>query len=162
MAEVERAAASLFADSPYPQLVDAPLMSGEINLQTDGVWVAEDPEGAVVAFVATRVVDDNLHVCEVDVDPDYGRRGLGGRLVNHAAEWARARGLRSLTLTTFSDVPWNGPYYERLGFRVVEPRELPPRLRELVENEGADVPTATRVCMRRWLSSADSSCVRWP
>jgi hypothetical protein len=31
--------------------------------------------------------------------------------------WAQRHGLAALTLTTFTDVPWNMPYYERLGFR---------------------------------------------
>ncbi len=41
--------------------------------------------------------------------------GLGSSLVDHLDGWAAARGLAALTLTTYRDVPWNGPYYERLG-----------------------------------------------
>ena len=30
--------------------------------------------------------------------------------------WSAARGLPSVTLGTFRDVGWNGPFYEKLGF----------------------------------------------
>jgi GNAT superfamily N-acetyltransferase len=38
-------------------------------------------------------------------------------------------------LTTFRDVPWNRPFYERLGFRVVAGAELSAALRAIVEDE---------------------------
>lgn len=37
-------------------------------------------------------------------------------------------GLAALTLTTFADVPRNGPYYERLDFRHLCETELTPGL----------------------------------
>jgi hypothetical protein len=39
-------------------------------------------------------------------------------LMQAAESFARARNLRSLTLTTFTDVPWNAPWYSRLGFEL--------------------------------------------
>ena len=33
--------------------------------------------------------------------------------------WSAARGLPSVTLGTFRDVGWNGPFYEKLGFEAV-------------------------------------------
>jgi hypothetical protein len=44
------------------------------------------------------------------------RRGLGGALVSTVCTWARAQGCPTVTLTTFRDVPWNGPFYQELGF----------------------------------------------
>ena len=32
---------------------------------------------------------------------------------------ARGMGLVALTLTTFETVPWNGPFYVRLGYQVL-------------------------------------------
>jgi hypothetical protein len=43
--------------------------------------------------------------------------------------WAQRHGLAALTLTTFTDVPWNMPYYERFGFRHLCNIELTPGLR---------------------------------
>ena len=36
---------------------------------------------------------------------------------------AMAEARPTLTLTTFRDVPWNAPYYERMGFVVFEPAD---------------------------------------
>ena len=55
-----------------------------------------------------------------------------------------------MTLTTFRDVPWNGPYYERCGFRVVEPGELGPGLRRIRAAEVArGLDAEPRVAMRQ-------------
>ena len=38
--------------------------------------------------------------------------GLGRALIDVAADWSARRGLPALTLTTYAEVPWNGPYYD--------------------------------------------------
>jgi GNAT superfamily N-acetyltransferase len=40
-----------------------------------------------------------------------------------------------VTLTTFRDVPWNMPFYERLGFREIPHDQLSARLRGVVHDE---------------------------
>jgi hypothetical protein len=42
-----------------------------------------------------------------------------------------------MTLTTFLEVPWNGPYYQRLGFRHLPPGDEGPQLRLIREKERA-------------------------
>ena len=44
--------------------------------------------------------------------PAQGRRGVGHALVDEVLAWSAARGLPSVTLITFRDVPWNGPTRE--------------------------------------------------
>ncbi|HEX6344528.1 GNAT family N-acetyltransferase [Umezawaea sp.] len=110
------------------------------------VWVAADPEP--VAWIAVEEVDGFAHVEQVSVHPDRARRGVGRALLDHVDRWAAERGLGGLTLTTFRDVPWNGPYYERLGFRPVE--DLTPGLAEVVAREAAHgLDPRTRICLRR-------------
>jgi GNAT superfamily N-acetyltransferase len=90
------------------------------------------------------------HLEEIDVHPEHGRRGLGTRLVIAICAWALTAGYRSLTLSTFRDVPWNMPFYAQLGFEVVPHDDLSPALRAVVRDEtrrGLD-PTR-RVVMRR-------------
>jgi hypothetical protein len=49
-------------------------------------------------------------------------------------------------------VPWNAPYYERLGFRELAPTEVTPGLAKLIAAEsGRGLKTSARVCMRREL-----------
>ena len=66
---------------------------------------------------------------------------------------ARGEGRPALTLTTFSDVPWNAPYYQRLGFAIVEPSHQGFELAAAVARETRSIPgRAPRVAMRRPLT----------
>lgn len=107
------------------------------DAQRDGrLWVA-DVSGKVVGFALTREVDGRLHLEEVDVLPEHGRRGIGSALVRTVCDAAGDRGLEAVTLTTFRDVPWNRPWYAALGFRELADEEFGPELRALVASEDA-------------------------
>jgi hypothetical protein len=55
-----------------------------------------------------------------------------------------------VTLTTFRDVPWNAPYYQRLGFTIVGAGDQGRQLADLVAREAASVPgDFPRAAMRR-------------
>ena len=64
------------------------------------------------------VVDGAAHIEQVSVHPDHARQGLGRALIEHASSWARSRDLHSLTLTTYVDVPWNGPVLRTPGLQL--------------------------------------------
>jgi len=74
------------------------------------------------------MLDGDPHVEQVSVHPDHAGHGIGASLLAAAEQLARTRGHCRITLTTFRDVPWNGPYYARLGWSVVREAELPPEL----------------------------------
>ncbi|WP_199552152.1 GNAT family N-acetyltransferase [Streptomyces sp. N35] len=114
-------------------------------------WVAViAPEDEPVAYLIAEPVDGALHVEQVSVHPSVARRGVGRALLDHAAAYARGAGLGALTLTTFAEVPWNAPYYRRLGFRVLGERELGPGLRKIRAYEGElGLDRWPRVCMVR-------------
>jgi len=114
------------------------------------LWVMAGDADEPVAFLLADVVDGCLHVEQVSVHPDWARRGLGRALLEHAATRAAADDLPALTLTTFADVPWNGPYYARCGFRILSDPEVTPGLRAIRRHEaGLGLDTWPRVCMRR-------------
>lgn len=114
------------------------------------LWVAL-AGNAPVGFAHVEVIDARTaHLEEIDVLPAHGRRGLGTRLVEAVCHWAASAGYDSVTLTTFRGVPWNMPFYERLGFRIVPGGELSAALRAIVEDEtrrGLD--PSRRVAMER-------------
>ena len=114
------------------------------------LWVVLADDVAV-GFALVDVIDaSTAHLEEIDVLPAHGRRGLGTQLVAHVCRWAETNGFEYVTLTTFRDVRWNRPFYERLGFRVMRAADLSPALRGIVEDEtrrGLD--PQRRVAMRR-------------
>ena len=147
---IERAAASQFRATPFAFLVDFPLASPAIDLDHERVWVAADTEDRPVGFAVAYPLDGDCYLHELDVHPDHGRRGLGQRLIAAVAAWARENGATAITLATFRDIPWNGPYYASIGFRPILDADLGPGLRAICEAEAAGgLPIAQRVCMRR-------------
>jgi GNAT superfamily N-acetyltransferase len=151
LVDVERAAGRAFRDVGMPEIADDDPGSPEwlsAYLDAGHAWVAVDD--VPVAYLVAEPVDGALHVEQVSVHPRAARRGVGRALLDHAAGAAAGEGLAALTLTTFTEVPWNAPYYERLGFRAVPRDELTPGLRAVVEREAAHgLDRWPRVVMRR-------------
>jgi GNAT superfamily N-acetyltransferase len=114
------------------------------------LWVAL-ADDVPVGFAQVKLLEPGIaHLDEIDVHPDYGRRGIGTKLVMAVCAWAARSEQRAVTLSTFRDVPWNMPFYARLGFEVIPAHERTPALRHIVEDEarrGLD-PTL-RVTMQR-------------
>lgn len=154
--DIERAAGAPFRDIGMSVIAedDPPTIDDLADHQSRGrAWVAVDERAGsdtVTAYLLLGLVDDAAHIEQVSVDPAFGRRGIGRWLVEAADDWARQHGLVALTLTTFADVPWNAPYYSRLGFLLMADDELGPQLQALRHHErerGLDA--WPRVCMRR-------------
>ncbi|MGW6447535.1 GNAT family N-acetyltransferase [Lentzea sp. NPDC055074] len=138
--QIEIASGEPFHDAGMPEIADDDPMSLE-DLAEHEVWVAIGAEGVPVAFIAVGDVDGATHVHQVSVHPSHARQGIGAALIEHVT-----RSERAVTLTTFRDVPWNAPYYERLGFQVVA--ETSAGLAEIMREEASrGLDPATRVAM---------------
>lgn len=124
---IEMAASARFRQSTHPHAADLPSLTTEYLvrlLKDDGVWIVTAPGGAYAAFAAFESIGLDLYVVEVDVIPAHAGARLGAALLDHATLIAQHRRLERVVLRTFTDVPWNAPYYRRLGF--VEPDSVSP------------------------------------
>jgi GNAT superfamily N-acetyltransferase len=154
---LERDAGRAFAEVGMPEIArddPPPVAELEAFRAAGRAWVAVDGAERPVAYLLSSVVDGCGHIDQVSVAPSHARRGLGAALIEHLAERVRVEGRAGLTLSTFRDVPWNAPYYARLGFAVVESADQGPELAALVRREAATIPgDAPRVAMRRAISA---------
>ena len=154
--EIEHRANRAFADHGLPEIADDAAGTAEeleAYRATGRAWVAVDERGLPIAYILTAEMDGALHIEQVSVDPAHARRGIGAELIEHVCDLAGADGRASVTLTTFRDIPWNAPYYARLGFRELAEDEWGPQLRALVAHERVAIPgDAPRVAMFRSLS----------
>ena len=152
---IEREAAARFAPYGLAESLATILTPYEVlreGLNTDRLWVAANGNDRPVGFALAAEVGGNAHLDELDVHPAHGQRGLGAALVAAVCDWAQAAGYRALTLTTLRHIPWNAPWYERLGFRVLKEPKLSAALRELLREEiQRGLPAEQRVAMRREL-----------
>lgn len=156
--EIERAAVQLFRDHPawrfYARLsIPKDLLEEEIR--RGFVWVAVDEASShLVGFIWLDVElhGDVVSVAEIDVLPDFHRRGIGSALLEHACAWAQEKGYRRIDLGTLPDVPWNAPFYARHGFVVVDKNDPAYAYARERDRENG-FPDALRVFMSRTLSA---------
>ena len=154
--EIEVRACEAFRDVGMDQVADDdPFSAEELQPYLDAgrAWVAAPGDGPPVAYLLVDEVDGAAHIEQVSVDPDFARQRVGLRLIEAMAAWARRRGFTRMTLTTFAEVAWNAPWYERCGFRVLPEQAWTPGLVAIRQREAAQGLDAwPRVCMERDLT----------
>jgi GNAT superfamily N-acetyltransferase len=123
-----------------------------------GPGVPEDFAAALVVLVAgdppvglcrIDAVGEGAHLEQLSVHPDHGRRGIGRALLRGGVAWAQSRGYHELTLCTYREVPWNGPFYASEGFVETGPADDWRLARGLEPEEPVLARYGTRIAMRR-------------
>ncbi|WP_328998529.1 GNAT family N-acetyltransferase [Kribbella sp. NBC_00709] len=151
--DLETAAGVLFRQIGLTDVAEHPPPALEIFdrcRQAGRLWVSVDDADKPTGFVFVELVDGAVHIEQISVHPEHQGRGIGRQLIEHVDRWAAGQGIPALTLTTFRSVPWNGPYYARLGFSEVAEAELTPGLVEIRATETAlGLDPADRIVMRR-------------
>lgn len=116
-------------------------------LARGAVVVAATSEDEPVGFASLGDVDDGVHLQQLSVRRAWMRRGVGRALLEHAI---RSSGRRPLWLTTYDDLPWNRPMYERAGFVCVDEARRGAEIRAIVDEERRALPAPhARVVMVR-------------
>ncbi len=160
LSAIERSAGTVFGDAVPAELLEHVTPESVLRAaQEEGtLWVALGPDGEPVGFARAVVADRRAHLAELDVLPAHGRRGVGTALVRVVEDWAYSSGISEITLTTYRDLPWNAPFYARLGYAVVPESDWDADMRGRFEAEaGPDSERAKRVVMHRILGTAQQA-----
>jgi GNAT superfamily N-acetyltransferase len=99
-----------------------------------GPGTPEDFARALVVLVAEAGAAGPVGLCRIDaigetgahleqlsVHPDHAGHGIGRALLRAGCVWAAEHGSPEITLATYRDVPWNGPFYASEGFVEIGP-----------------------------------------
>ncbi|MFZ9395728.1 MAG: GNAT family N-acetyltransferase, partial [Erythrobacter sp.] len=152
---IEAAAAQRFLDLPELSGLDFSATRKPDDLRRlirRGHCLVAYMDNAIVGFLASEPFGRELHIWEMDVHPAHQRHGIGAGLVRACQIDARNSSFRALTLTTFRHVPWNGPFYARLGFEEVVALDAHPRLAsELAVEADHGLPMDQRCAMIHFL-----------
>lgn len=155
LAGIERAAAELFSELDLPPHLRNETVSEQEHLdaQQQGLLLVAVKNGfKPVGFAITARVDSNLHLIEIDVHPQYQRKGIGFALLEEIFALAQDHGCKAITLTTHKYVAWNASWYEKHGFCILGDDIMPTYLRSILNQEqekGFD--PQRRVAMRKTL-----------
>lgn len=124
---IEFEAGQRFVSVGMAGIADAPPMELEVverKIAAHEIIVAVDADATCVGFVMFEPQPTRIYVQELDVLTSHAGRRIGAALIEQVAQLARTRQLTQLILSTYREVPWNAPYYRRLGFRDIEEAEL--------------------------------------
>jgi GNAT superfamily N-acetyltransferase len=151
--DIEWAAGAIFADIGMAEVAADEPASVEVlaEYMNDGrAWVITDDQDTPVGYAIVDVVDGLAHLEQLSVLPDHGRKGLGAALLHEVERWAAQHDKRAVTLTTFTDVAWNAPFYAKHGYRAMSDEEIGPELDAVRTHEAElGLDPALRVCMCR-------------
>ena len=151
-ATIEKAAATLFSEVGLPEIaahdptglefIEAVARAGVVFIAV----VDANPAG----FILAAPLDRHTHIHELSVHPAHGRKGLGRQLVETVCDWAQEKSDQAVTLSTFRDIAWNGPFYASCGFREIARHEWTPALLLAhYREEGSGLPMERRCFMRK-------------
>lgn len=128
--EIERLAGLLFKTYPGDLGIPEEMYDEPNDVETFAaaqragrLWVATE-SGAPVGFALVMEIEGYAHLDEIDVLPTHGGQGIGSALLATVCAWAKDMDYLAVTLRTFRDVPWNAPFYQRRGFRIVDSAAL--------------------------------------
>ena len=146
MPSIERAAAVAFADEATMDPACTRSEADYARLIRKGHSLVSHVGEEMAGFLVAEPFRRELHIWEMGVHPTFQKRGIGAGLVRAAQIDARNTGFKALTLTTFRDLAWNGPFYARLGFEEVTALDAHLRLSGELANEADDDLPADRRC----------------
>ena len=149
--ELENAAAEIFRDTKYALEINQECLSLELlkqQHQQNLVWIAVTESDRPVGFAVVLIIDGLAHLHELSVTPQYGRQGIGTKLTQEVINWAKKANFPAITLSTFRNIPWNAPFYRRLGFQEIPPVEIGQDLDNIRNKEAAaGLPIEERILM---------------
>jgi GNAT superfamily N-acetyltransferase len=129
----------LFRNAGMQTVADNPPTDASTFRQSisDGLLHVASRDHDLAGFTLALETGSDCHLEQMSVDPAFGRQGIGTELLRHLIILATARKLARVTLSTFTHLAWNGPFYERFGFARVADSDLTPALVEARKQEAA-------------------------
>ncbi|MBB4630499.1 GNAT family N-acetyltransferase [Sphingosinicella soli] len=129
LAVVELSASEVFAGTHMAWAVGQTSAPEHFSaaLSQNALWVAEIG-GTPVGYLRGERLENSFYIDEISVSQSHQRRGIGRSLMEAALAEAAKRRFTAACLTTDRTIPWNAPYYERFGFRVLAADRTPPAL----------------------------------
>jgi ribosomal protein S18 acetylase RimI-like enzyme len=135
---VERSAAEIFRTVNLDFLSDGPTMD-ELFLSklmnSSHLWVAVNELDRPIGFAGGEIIDGNFHISEISVAQDAQGKGVGNALIGELIRRVKEEGYTTITLTTYRDLPWNGPWYHKLGFLEVKVHEMGEEYSKILDSE---------------------------
>lgn len=151
----DRAASELFRPtglipdmSTIPESIPVPVLTDAIEAGMVLVAVTKADDRAV-GFALSQIYDRNLYMHQLSVDPEHGRKGIGTRLIQAVFGLAGDHKCTAVSLSTFREIPWNGPFYHSLGFKEIPRKKLADWMLDIEKEQSKELDITKRCFMWR-------------
>ncbi|ATF92865.1 GNAT family N-acetyltransferase [Cedecea neteri] len=114
-------------------------------------WKVTGSDGRIQGFCYCERHEDAIYLAEISTHPDFQRRGVGATLLAEVIRMGQAIGVSQITLTTYRNVSWNGPWYRRHGFDIIDEAELTPDLARRLAHQCDEGLMVLPRCAMRYL-----------
>ncbi|WNJ77490.1 GNAT family N-acetyltransferase [Cedecea neteri] len=130
-------------------------------IENNLAWKVAGSDGRIKGFCYCERHEDELYLAEISTHPDFQRQGVGAMLLAEVKRTGQVLGVSQITLTTYRDVSWNGPWYGRHGFDIINEAELTPALvSRLVHQYDEGLMVLPRCAMRYLLGKGKPAVVK--
>ncbi|WP_409373218.1 GNAT family N-acetyltransferase [Pseudomonas baltica] len=103
----------------------------------------------IIGFAAMRPLDGLLYLDNISVRPSAS--GIGAKLLSAAIEHAESLGVQAVSLTTFREPPWNGPWFRKHGFLTMPGAYIGEGLKQVMDRQRVTLDATTRETLWRVL-----------
>lgn len=150
---VDKAASALFEATglltPEALADHVPAEVLDVEIPSGNVFVARNQHGWAIGFALIRPRGAGLYLDQISVHPDHGKKGIGRALIICTLAEAESRKLPHVSLSTFRDLAWNGPFYASMGFKEIPADKLEPYMIEIEQAQKPFMDVSQRCFMRR-------------
>ena len=137
--EIEKSAAQEFLTVPdLAWIANQSVLSHADHLElieTGYSFVILNLHQQALGFLYALQRGEDFFIVEVDVRADVQKQGVGKQLIQYAIAFAQQERFKYVTLTTFIEVIWNKPFYEKLGFEIIQNQSLAQYLQDTLDCE---------------------------
>jgi N-acetylglutamate synthase-like GNAT family acetyltransferase len=113
--------------------------------------VVDRAKSDVVGFAAMRPLDGLLYLDNISVELGASGRGIGVMLLSSVVAYAIRLQVAAVSLTTFKEPIWNGPWFRKYAFQPMPCNMIGVGLREVMERQSHTVDPNIRETLWRLL-----------
>jgi hypothetical protein len=118
---------------------------------TSGLTLVAALRNRLLGFAIIQTIDGLGYLANISSLPDAS--GVGASLLQRATQEAKAMKLDAITLTTFREPRWNGPWFRRNGFSTIPEARIGPELCAILKRHATFLDMAKRETLWKPLTS---------
>lgn len=131
LSAIENQADEIYA--VYPEFADLQDQTSVVpadaeHLPRNAIVFVAEADMKLVGFAFGHPIDDYFYLAQLSVIPKAQNKGIGTQLLEAIVTAARQQDLKGVTLFTYTNLPFNAPYYAARGFQTLEVCDVGPLL----------------------------------